>query len=179
MGHVAGDLLRANEAAIELEMMSRGGAEPYPYAVEGDVDAALSSVYVDVALLAAHAPGSAPGTPRDPLVVRLAPLLGAVLDDAEQGREPGLVGSRLHATVAALVLDLSRRLRDATGIGRVALSGGVFQNRLLSAQCETALAADGFAVLASGLVPANDGGVALGQAAVAGYTELRRRGDLD
>jgi hydrogenase maturation protein HypF len=176
---VRGAVTYEGQAAIELEMMSRDGAEPYPYAVEGDVDAALSSVYVDVALLAAHAPGSAPGTPRDPLVVRLAPLLGAVLDDAEQGREPGLVGSRLHATVAALVLDLSRRLRDATGIGRVALSGGVFQNRLLSAQCETALAADGFAVLASGLVPANDGGVALGQAAVAGYTELRRRGDLD
>jgi hydrogenase maturation protein HypF len=165
-------------------MMSRAGsgaagAEPYPYAIEGDVDAALSSVYVDAALLAAHAPGSAPGTPREPLVVRLSPLVAAVLDDAEAGREPGLVGSRLHASVTALVLDLSRRLRDATGIGRVALSGGVFQNRLLSAQCEAALAAEGFAVLASGLVPANDGGVALGQAAVAGYTELRRRGDLD
>ncbi len=77
------------------------------------------------------------------------------------------------------MLELSRRLRDETGIGLVALSGGVFQNRLLSAQCETALAADGFTVLASGLVPANDGGVALGQAAIAGYTELRRRGDLD
>jgi hydrogenase maturation protein HypF len=167
------------QAAIELEMMSRGGAEPYPYAVEGDVDAALSSVYVDVALLAAHAPGSAPGDPRRPLVVRLAPLLGAVLHDAERGRAPGLIGSRLHATVAALVLELSRRLREATGIGRVALSGGVFQNRLLSEQCETMLDAAGFAVLASGLVPANDGGVAVGQAAVAGYTELRRRGDLD
>ncbi len=176
---VRGAVTYEGQAAIELEMMSRGGAEPYPYAVEGDVDAALSSVYVDVALLAAHAPGSAPGAPRRPLVVRLAPLLGAVLDDAERGREPGLIGSRLHATVAALVLELSRRLRDATGIGRVALSGGVFQNRLLSDQCETALAAAGFTVLASGLVPANDGGVAVGQAAVAGYTELRRRGDLD
>jgi len=176
---VRGVVTYEGQAAIELEMMSRDGAEPYPYAVEGDVDAALASAYVDVALLAAHAPGSAPGSPREPLVVRLAPLLGAVLDDAERGRAPGLIGSRLHATVTALVLELSRRLRDATGIGRVALSGGVFQNRLLSAQCESALAADGFDVLASGLVPTNDGGIALGQAAVAGYTELRRRGDLD
>ncbi|MBN2203516.1 MAG: carbamoyltransferase HypF [Thermoleophilia bacterium] len=176
---VRGSVTYEGQAAIELEMMSRAGAEPYPYTVEGDVAAALSSVYVDVPLLAAHAPGSAPGAPRRPLVVRLAPLLGAVLDDAEAGCAPGFIGSRLHAAVAALVLELSRRLRDATGIGRVALSGGVFQNRLVSEQCETILAADGFAVLASGLVPANDGGVALGQAAVAGYTELRRRGDLD
>ena len=176
---VRGAVTYEGQAAIELEMMSRAGAEPYPYAIEGDVATALSSVYVDVALLAAHAPGSAPGGPRHPLVVRLGPLLDAVLDDAERAREPGFIGSRLHATLAGLVLELSRRLRDETGIGLVALSGGVFQNRLVSAQCETALAADGFTVLASGLVPANDGGVALGQAAIAGYTELRRRGDLD
>ena len=45
--------------------------------------------------------------------------------------------------------------------------------------CEDALTADGFAVLAAGLVPANDGGLSFGQAVVAGYTVLRRRGLLD
>ena len=70
-------------------------------------------------------------------------------------------------------------MRAATGLAAVALSGGVFQNRLLSDLCEAALAADGFDVLAAGLVPANDGGVSLGQAVVAGYTVLKRRGDLD
>ena len=60
----------------------------------------------------------------------------------------------------------------------VALTGGVFQNRLLATLCEAALTGDGFSVLAAGLVPANDGGVSLGQAAVAGYTVLKRRGDL-
>ena len=101
------------------------------------------------------------------------------MDDAEAGREPGFIGSRLHATVAALTLELCRRVRATTGIAVVALTGGVFQNRLLCDLCEDALEADGFEVLSAGLVPVNDGGVALGQAAVAGYTVLRRRGLLD
>ena len=94
------------------------------------------------------------------------------------GAAAGSVGARLHATMATLVLDLCRRTRDATGLGAVALTGGVFQNRLLAGLCEAALAADGFDVLAAGLVPTNDAGVSLGQAAVAGYTVLKRRGDL-
>ena len=77
------------------------------------------------------------------------------------------------------MLELCRRIRTANGLAVAALTGGVFQNRLLSDLCEDALEVDGFEVLSHGLVPTNDGGVALGQAAVAGYTELRRRGDLD
>jgi hydrogenase maturation protein HypF len=76
------------------------------------------------------------------------------------------------------VLDLCRSARGATRVTAVALTGGVYQNRLLASLCESALAADGFDVLAAGLVPTNDGGVSLGQAAVAGYTVLKRRGDL-
>ncbi len=114
-----------------------------------------------------------------PAVVRLAPLFAGVLADVEAGATAGEVGGRLHATLGALVLELCRRVRGATGLAAVALTGGVFQNRLLSGLCEAALAADGFDVLAAGLVPVNDGGVSLGQAAVAGYTVLKRRGDLD
>jgi len=111
-------------------------------------------------------------------VVRLAPLFAAVLGDLEAGATAGAVGARLHATVAAFVLDVCRRVRAATGLAAVAMAGGVFQNRLLADECEAVLAADGFDVLAAGLVPVNDGGVALGQAAVAGYTSLKRRGEL-
>ena len=105
--------------------------------------------------------------------------MGAILDDLESGAAPGAVGARLHATVAALVLEGCRRVRAATGLASVALVGGVFQNRLLSEQCEAGLRAAGFEVLSAGLVPGNDGGIALGQAAIAGYTVLRRRGLLD
>jgi hydrogenase maturation protein HypF len=113
-----------------------------------------------------------------PAVVRLTPLFLSVLDDLEAGAAAGAVGGRLHATVAAVVLEVCRRVRAATGLATVAMAGGVFQNRLLADACEGALSADGFEVLAAGLVPVNDGGVALGQAAVAGYTSLKRRGEL-
>jgi hydrogenase maturation protein HypF len=77
---------------------------------------------------------------------------------------------RLHATIPAMILDLCRRVRRDEGLGTVALSGGVFQNRLLTDLCEGALEGDGFEVLTHALVPPNDGGLSLGQAAVAGYT---------
>lgn len=113
-----------------------------------------------------------------PAVVRLAPLLRGVLSDLEAGAAPGVVGARLNMTLAAMTLDLCRRVRAAAGLSAVALSGGVFQNRLLADLCSDRLAADGFDVLGAGLVPVNDGGVSLGQAAVAGYTVLQRRGEL-
>ena len=93
--------------------------------------------------------------------------------------QTGAVGARLHATVAAFVLDVCRRVRAATGLAAVALAGGVFQNRLLADACEAVLAVDGFEVLAAVVHRDEAGGVALGQAAVAGYTSLKRRGALD
>ena len=150
------------QAAIELEMRSRPGAPPYEYGLDGDPGVAA----------AASAP-EPPGASRSrcrPASVRLAPLLAAVLTDLEAGRSAGFVGGRLHATLAALVADVCRRVRAATGLEVVALSGGVFQNRLLTGLCEDALRRDGFRVIGGGLVPVNDGGISLGQAAVAGYT---------
>ncbi len=165
------------QAAIELEMRSAAGGEPYPYAVEGDVEAAAGAPRRGAAeWVAAHAAGAGAGP--TPAVVRLAPLFSALLDDLAAGAAAGAVGARLHATVAAVVLDVCRRVRAATGLSAVAMSGGVFQNRLLADECEAVLSGDGFDVLAAGLVPVNDGGVALGQAAVAGYTALKRRGEL-
>ncbi len=170
------------QAAIELEMLSAAHtprtAEPYPFAVDGDVAVAAAGPRLGAAgWVAAHAETASDLDPR-PAVVRLAPLLAGVLDDLEAGEDAGAVGARLHATVTAVVLESCRRVRTGTGLAAVALVGGVFQNRLLSDLCENDLAADGFELLPAGLVPGNDGGVALGQAAVAGYTVLKRRGLL-
>ena len=172
------------QAAIDLEMRSAAGGAPYPYAVEGDVEAAASAPRMGAGeWVGAHAARAASGGEAGaggpaPAVIRLAPLFAAALDDLEAGAAAGEVGARLHATVAALVLDVCIRVRAATGLAAVAMAGGVFQNRLLADECDALLAADGFEVLAAGLVPVNDGGVALGQAVVAGYTSLKRRGEL-
>ena len=162
------------QAAIELEMRSRRGARPYEYVVDGDLRAA------NAPLLSAteHVEENGRGADARPAIVRLAPCFDGVLTDLEAGRPSGVVGGRLHATLAAVVADLCRRVRAANGLAVVALSGGVFQNRLLAELCEDALRAEGFRVIGGGLVPVNDGGVSLGQAVVAGYTALRRRGEL-
>jgi hydrogenase maturation protein HypF len=63
--------------------------------------------------------------------------------------------------------DAARRAREETGLTTVALTGGCFANRYLTARLSAALAADGFTVLRHRTIPCNDGGVALGQAVVA------------
>ena len=184
------------QAAIELEMMASGtairepDAAPYEWSLDGDPGAAALAPRTGaaewVAARDAVTRGAAgglylvPPVAPDPAsaVVRLAPLVAGVLADLEAGAAPGVVGARLHVTVAAMVLDLCRRVRTASGLSAVALSGGVFQNRLLADLCGDRLATDGFDVLGAGLVPVNDGGVSLGQAVVAGYTVLERRGEL-
>jgi hydrogenase maturation protein HypF len=65
------------------------------------------------------------------------------------------------------VAELCRRGREGHGAGAVALTGGCFQSRRLTERCARLLAAAGFEVLLHSKVPPNDGGVALGQAAVA------------
>src|SRR5690606_10911415 len=64
-------------------------------------------------------------------------------------------------------VEACRLVRDRTGLTRVALSGGVFQNLLLLGRCVDGLRAAGFEVLTHSRIPCNDGGIALGQAAVA------------
>jgi len=167
------EISHEGQAAIELEMCSRRGRMPYDFVLDGDPG---SSATAPLLTAADHVEENSRGAGRRPAVVRLAPLLAGVLADLEAGRPAGCVGGRLHATLAALVADVCRRVRATTGLGVVALAGGVFQNRLLAELCEEALRGEGFRVLTAGLVPVNDGGVSLGQAAVAGYTLLKRRG---
>jgi len=163
------------QAAIELEMRSRPDATPYGWDLEGDPGAAAGAPLLSAA---EHLRESAAGAGDGAAAVRLAPLLDGVLTDLEAGRPADLVGGRLHVTLAAMVADLCRRVHAATGIADVALTGGVFQNRLMAGLCEDAVRREGLRVLDGGLIPVNDGGVSLGQAAVAGYATLRQRGGL-
>jgi hydrogenase maturation protein HypF len=96
-----------------------------------------------------------------------ADLIQAVADDIRGGVGPAIVAARFHGGVADVIARTCVILRARTGLGVVALSGGVFQNLLLLERTVSRLEADGFRVLVHGRVPPNDGGISLGQVAVA------------
>ncbi|WP_307802082.1 carbamoyltransferase HypF [Actinomadura violacea] len=99
--------------------------------------------------------------------VRGADLVNAAVDDVRAGVPAPMIAARFHNSVAALIVEGARRIRETTAIGTVALSGGVFQNMLLLERAVTGLEDAGFTVLTHHRVPPNDGGISLGQAAVA------------
>ncbi len=101
-------------------------------------------------------------------------LVRAVTEDLLRRTPVPVVAARFHHALADVVLDVCSRLRDQHGLSTVALSGGVFQNALLLTGCLDRLEAAGFTVLTHRQVPPNDGGISLGQAAVAG-ARLRAR----
>ncbi len=100
-----------------------------------------------------------------------ADLIRAAADDLVAGTEPPLIAARFHNGVAAVIVSVCSRLREQTGLGVVALSGGVFQNLLLTRQVVAGLEREKFRVLLHGRVPCNDGGISLGQVAVAAAQE--------
>ena len=77
-----------------------------------------------------------------------------------------------HATVALGTVEMCTIIRETTGLDRVVLSGGVFQNKLLAEGVHDLLSARKFQVFTHRLVPPNDGGLALGQAIIAGRSQL-------
>jgi hydrogenase maturation protein HypF len=96
-----------------------------------------------------------------------ADLIRAVAEDLRCGVAGPIVAARFHHGVADAIARTCAILRSRTGLGVVALSGGVFQNLLLLDRTVGRLEAAGFRVLVHARVPPNDGGISLGQAAVA------------
>ena len=102
-----------------------------------------------------------------PFVVTGADLFASVVADLSAGVPMPRIAARFHNAVADLIVEGATRLRETTGRTTVALSGGVFQNLLLLERAVTGLEAAGFTVLTHHRVPPNDGGISLGQAAIA------------
>jgi hydrogenase maturation protein HypF len=108
-------------------------------------------------------PGAARAGQRPPLVLDWRPLLEAVLEDVRRGVPQGVISARFHNGLVRAAVAVA----GAVGEERVALSGGCFQNRLLTERLAAALEQAGHIVLLHALVPPNDGGVSLGQIVVA------------
>jgi hydrogenase maturation protein HypF len=107
-------------------------------------------------------------SPGPPLTVAGPDLVRAAAEDLVAGVPSGAVSARFHHGVAAMIGQACLRLRESSGLGTVALSGGVFQNLLLLGATVDVLESTGFRVLTHSRVPPNDGGISLGQAVVAG-----------
>jgi len=107
-----------------------------------------------------------PGELRDGLVL-LRRLLESVVEDVRNGVPAGLIGARFHRWVIRMARDVCLQVRDRTGLSEVVLSGGVWQNQILLDGVHEELETSGFGVYTHRQVPANDGGIALGQVAVA------------
>lgn len=131
------------QAALELEMALEGGAEAGEYPFELRPQQEL-------------------------LLVDPVPMIRALVADLQQGAAPGLISARFHNGLARTIGEVCNLLRRQQGLNQVALSGGVFQNRYLTERSLDILQTLDFSVLTHSLVPPNDGGLALGQAVIAG-----------
>jgi hydrogenase maturation protein HypF len=97
-----------------------------------------------------------------------ASLVQAVTGELTEGTPAPVIAARFHNGIAALIEEGCVLARERHGLDTVALSGGVFQNLLVTGRAAARLEARGFRVLLHSRVPCNDGGISLGQAVVAG-----------
>ncbi len=144
---IAGTTNYEGQAAIRLEQAAGPDVRRYPVEISQD----------------------------EPAVIEFSPVVEAVVSDLQAEQPPPLIAGAFHRWVSDAAVAASRQARESTGLSAVALSGGVFQNRRLVELLVPDLEEAGFEVLRHRQVPPNDGGIALGQAAV-GRAVLAGRG---
>jgi hydrogenase maturation protein HypF len=153
---IRGEIDYEGQAAVELEMAAYSGVIAAGVRDEADATAQGSYPYRIV-------------EDEGMRIVCLKDLLSAVIDDLQHGVSRGRISVKFHNTVAQLINEMCQLIADETGITQVALSGGVFQNRLLLRRAVGLLERGGLQVLTHRQVPCNDGDVSLGQAVIASF----------
>jgi hydrogenase maturation protein HypF len=122
--------------------------------------------------------------PEGLLYLDSSPMWEALLEDLSQQSSAARIAARFHYGLARAIRDMIARLRGpgatAASVDAVALSGGCFQNKLLFEEVLRLLESDGLTCLSHAKVPTNDGGLALGQAAIAAarYLEYSNQSEL-
>jgi hydrogenase maturation protein HypF len=103
----------------------------------------------------------------EPLQLDLRKMLQQLINDVRQKTASGVISAKFHNCLAGALLEMTKRARENTRLNTVALSGGVFCNRYLTNRLVKLLKKSDFHVLFNRDVPSNDGGISLGQAAIA------------
>ncbi len=145
----AGRLFDAVAALIDVCKTAAYHAEP---------PMRLESVATDSALHYSYESGS---------VIKMKKTFEGIIDDLNQHVDTGMISGKFHNTVVSIIVDQVRRISEQTKIKKVVLSGGSFQNRILLKKVEDTLNDSTFAIFSQSDVPSNDGGIALGQLAIA------------
>jgi hydrogenase maturation protein HypF len=145
------------QAAMALEFAAGTGGGAYRFDV-GDSSALPGSDRTGSRQTAAGSDGARPRW-----TVDWFPMATELLEDVGRGAESGVIALKLHNGLAEAAIDVARK----AGIERVVLSGGCFQNRCLTERIVRRLQEEGFRPYWHQRVPPNDGGIALGQIAVA------------
>ncbi len=135
------------QAAVELEMAAHRDStneENYPYHITRE---------------------------KEMKIIQISGLLTAILDDMKRDVPVTRIAASFHDTIARMTDEMCCLIARESGIEQVALSGGVFQNRLLLNKTTRLLKESGFQVILHRQCPCNDGGISLGQAVIANFAE--------
>jgi hydrogenase maturation protein HypF len=138
------------QSAMEMEVLSKpfvSVAQSYPYFIEQT---------------------------KDGKIVRLHDLFQSIANDVRANKSIGLIGANFHKTIADISGEICKHAREATGLNEVALSGGVWQNRILLHLVRDGLKQEQLLVYSHKQVPTNDGGISLGQAVIANQSRLEK-----
>lgn len=103
------------------------------------------------------------------------PLVAALLEDCSRGIDPRAVAAGFHDAFGRATVTLASQLATECGLDTIAVTGGVFQNWVLTEIVATGLRANGFDVLIHAEVPPNDGGISVGQAAIGAFAGAAQR----
>ena len=131
------------QAAMELEGLSDGKANgPFPFTISVDGENCF--------------------------ILDISSTIRAIVNNLLAGKSNKEISSSFHRTLAVAFAAMCEKIREKTGVNSVCLSGGCFQNKILLEDSITQLKNTGFEVYHHQQVPTNDGGIALGQAVIAG-----------
>lgn len=97
-----------------------------------------------------------------------------ILDDISKRAETGMISAKFHNTIIQVIMKVVSEISRKTGLNKVVLSGGTFQNKILLTWAEKELQAAGYEVYSHSMVPSNDGGIALGQLAIAAKKRIKK-----